>query len=117
MQYKMKLHEKPFSEIVNGSKEIEFRLYDNKRKKLKIGDTIQFSKLPDLLETVDVEVIDLYHYPTFRDLLLFLGYQDKKLNQKLQRLYHFYSKEQEILNGVLGIKIKVMSINSTWNEK
>lgn len=115
MQYNMKLQEKPFSEIVTGRKEIEFRLYDEKRRKLKIGDTIQFSKLPDLLETIDVEVIDLYHYPTFRELLLFLGYQDEKLYQKLQRLYHFYSKEQETLNGVIGIKMKVIATISRFN--
>ena len=35
MQHKMKLLEKPFNNILDGSKEIEFRLYDEKRSKIK----------------------------------------------------------------------------------
>lgn len=32
MQHKMKLLESPFNRIKNGTKTIEFRLYDDKRK-------------------------------------------------------------------------------------
>lgn len=70
MQHKMKLLEKPFNNILDGSKEIEFRLYDDKRKKVQIGDTIEFSKLPDLVEKLNVEVVDLYQYPTFKELFM-----------------------------------------------
>ena len=50
MLHKMKLNESPFERIKNGSKTMEFRLYDEKRQKVKIGDKIEFSKLPDLQE-------------------------------------------------------------------
>ena len=33
MLHKMKLNESPFESIKNGTKTIEFRLYDEKRKK------------------------------------------------------------------------------------
>ena len=33
MEHKMKLLEDPFMRILNGSKEVEFRLYDEKKKK------------------------------------------------------------------------------------
>ena len=56
----MKLKETPFERIKNGTKTIEFRLYDEKRKKVKIGDKIEFSKLPDLHEKILVEVLDIY---------------------------------------------------------
>lgn len=36
MKHKMKLLENPFNKMLNGRKDIEFRLYDEKRKKLKI---------------------------------------------------------------------------------
>ena len=48
MLHKMKLNESPFEMIKNGTKTIEFRLYDEKRQGVKIGDKIEFSKLPDL---------------------------------------------------------------------
>ena len=35
MIHKMKLNESPFERIKNGTKTIEFRLYDDKRKKSK----------------------------------------------------------------------------------
>ena len=48
MVYKMKLNESPFEKIKNGIKTVEFRLYDKKRQQIKIGDQIEFFKLPDL---------------------------------------------------------------------
>ena len=106
MEHKMKLLEKPFNKMIDGSKDIEFRLYDDKRKKIKIGDTIEFSKLPDLIEKLNVEVIDLYQYKTFRELLSFLGYSGLDLDKKIQGIYSIYTPEQEKTHGVLGIKIK-----------
>ena len=64
----MKLKESPFEKIKNGTKTIEFRLYDEKRSKIKIGDQIEFSKLPDLQETILVDVLDLYRDSTFESL-------------------------------------------------
>lgn len=105
MQHKMKLLEKPFNNIKDGSKKVEFRLYDDKRKEIKIGDIIEFSKLPDLTEKLNVEVVDLYQYKTFRELLIFLGYNGEELDRKIQGLYSIYTKEQEEKYGVLGIRI------------
>ena len=68
MIHKMKLNESPFERIKNGTKTIEFRLYDEKRKKIKIGDKIEFSKLPDLQEKILVDVLDIYRDKTFENL-------------------------------------------------
>lgn len=51
---------KPFERIKNGTKTVEYRLYDEKRQQIKIGDKIEFSKLPDLQEKLLVDVIELY---------------------------------------------------------
>ena len=40
--HQMKLNNKPFNMIKNGRKNIELRLYDEKRRKLNIGDEIIF---------------------------------------------------------------------------
>lgn len=106
MEHKMKLLERPFNEIKEGTKEVEFRLFDDKRKQIKIKDTIEFYKLPELKEKIKVEVQDLYQYPTFKELLEKLGYTDNNLENKLKGMYSIYTKEQEEKYGVLGIKIK-----------
>ena len=81
----MKLLERPFNNILNETKQIEFRLYDEKRQNIKIGDIIEFAKLPDLTEKINVVVEDLYQYPTFQELLISLGYQDEKLTKPINR--------------------------------
>lgn len=42
MLHKMKLQEDPFKRIKNGTKTVEFRLYDEKRQSIQIGDEIEF---------------------------------------------------------------------------
>ena len=68
MLHKMKLQEDPFERIKNGTKTIEFRLYDEKRQQVKVGDQIEFSKLPNLQEKLLVDVTELYREDTFENL-------------------------------------------------
>ena len=64
----MKLNENPFERIKNGTKTVEFRLFDEKRQKIKVGDKIEFSKLPDLQEKLLVDVVELYREDNFENL-------------------------------------------------
>ena len=112
MIHKMKLKESPFERIKNGTKTIEFRLYDEKRKKVKIGDKIEFSKLPDLQEKILVEVLDIYIDKTFENLFKKFFSDQNEIAQKTQSMYQFYSKEQENKYGVIGIKIALLKNNN-----
>ena len=107
MLHKMKLNESPFERIKNGSKTIEFRLYDEKRQKVKIGDKIEFSKLPDLQEKLLVDVTGLFKENTFYELFKKLYNNEEEIREKTNSMYEIYSKEKEIKYGVLGIKIKI----------
>ncbi len=40
MEHEMKLQDKYYNYILNGTKRIELRLYDEKRQQIKIGDII-----------------------------------------------------------------------------
>ena len=44
----MKLKNEPFVSIKNGLKTIEMRLFDEKRKQIKVGDTIEFTNIVSL---------------------------------------------------------------------
>ncbi len=106
MLHKMKLMESPFNRIKNGTKDVEFRLYDEKRRKIKVGDIIEFSLLPDLQEKLNVEVIELFRANTFKELFLKLNMSELEAEEKLKGMYKIYSPEEEKKYGVLGIKIK-----------
>ncbi len=107
MLHEMKLNSNPFERIKNGTKTIEFRLYDEKRQKIKIGDKIEFSKLPDLQEKLLVDVIDLYREDTFEKLFRKLYLNEEEIIEKTKNMHEIYSYEKEQQYGVLGIKIKI----------
>lgn len=66
--HEMKLQEKYYDYILNGTKKIEIRLNDEKRSLIKIGDAITFYKMPKLNESFTAKVIDLVKYNSFDDL-------------------------------------------------
>ena len=108
MLHKMKLKESPFERIKDGTKTVEFRLFDEKRQLIKIGDQIEFSKLPDLEEKILVDVIDLYRDDTFEHLFRKLIDDEEEIARKTKAMYNFYSPEEEKQYGVLGIKIELV---------
>lgn len=106
----MKLQPFPFDKIKEGKKTIEVRLYDEKRRDIKIGDVIEFKREPEQTETIKVEVTGLLNYKTFTDLAndfpaSYFGHPNKE--DLLKSIYTFYTKEQEEKYTVLGIKIKL----------
>ena len=93
MLHKMKLQEDPFERIKNGTKTVEFRLYDEKRRTIQIGDEIEFSKLPELQEKLLVKVIDLYKEESFEKLFkkVFVGEDKEKIIEKDSPALDFYA--------------------------
>lgn len=59
MKYIMKLNPKYFEYMKNGTKRVEIRLNDEKRKDLKIGDEIIFQKEPELKEELYTQIVSL----------------------------------------------------------
>ena len=118
MIHRMKLNESPFERIKDGTKTIEFRLYDEKRRQIKIGDQIEFSKLPELQETILVDVLELYIEPTFEKLFKKLYTDEEDIKRKTTAMYQYYSPENEKEYGVVGIKISLHStgFRYTYNK-
>jgi len=112
MKHAMKLYESPFKRIKSGRKKIELRLYDEKRQKVSIGDTITFTKLPDKDESIDTTVIGLLQYASFKELvehtpMSYFGYpEDYNKDAFVQSMYSIYLPELEREHGVLGIVLK-----------
>lgn len=112
MRYIMKLNPKYFEYMKNGTKRIEIRLNDEKRKNIKIGDEIVFQKEPELKDEVSTQIVNLIIKRNFKELIENLDiseYSDKSESEEkfLNDLYKFYTKEQEEKYGVVGIQIKI----------
>ena len=111
MLHEMNLHNDPFILIKIGFKNIEMRLYDEKRKKIKKGDTIEFTN-KDTLEKIKVKVIDLHIFKDFEELYSNfnkqqLGYfPDEVADPSDMNMY--YSPEKIEKYGVVGIEIKLL---------
>lgn len=118
MVHQMKLKESPFERIKNGIKTIEFRLYDEKRRNIQIGDKIEFSKLPDLQEKIIVEVLDIYKDISFEELFKKFFNDKNDIERKTKSMMQYYTTEQEKEYGVVGIKIKLLKNNFkyTYNK-
>ena len=111
--HQMKLQQNPFDLIKSGEKTIEVRLYDDKRQLIAVGDTIEFSKLPELTETINVVVEALLIYKDFKSL--FTDFDANKFGGKgwsidalVENMHTYYSVEDEQKFGVLGIKVRVI---------
>ena len=59
--HEMKLYSNPFELIKNGKKRIEIRLYDEKRKLIKINDIIKFKNI-DTNEIIKTKVVNIYNH-------------------------------------------------------
>lgn len=106
----MKLQPGPFDLIKAGKKTIEVRLFDEKRKAVRMGDTIGFSRLPDLGQKITVTVLNLAKFSTFQDLLAVYPAERFGVSEKeglLSSLYTFYTPAEEVQFGVLGIEIQL----------
>lgn len=112
MLHGMKLLKEPFDKISLGKKTVEIRLFDEKRKILRIGDIVEFSKLPGLHEKLRVKILEILYYDSFQDLvndlgMTCLGYgADFPLDKFLEIMYKIYFREEEKEFGVLGIKFE-----------
>ena len=111
MQYEMRLNQHAFNKIKDGSKTIEVRLNDERRRLLKPGDHIRFANRDNEAESINIEIVDLYATETFDELFDLFPAEDFGGSDKvelLNNIYTHYSYENEQKYGVLGIKIKLL---------
>ena len=113
MEHIMKLQPKYFNYMLNGTKRIEIRLNDEKRRLIKVGDTIKFLKEPELDDSFIVKVVELLKYDSFEDMfrdfdISVLADKSMSRDELISILGQFYTKEDQNKYGVLGIRIELI---------
>lgn len=111
MIHKMGLYGEYFQSIIEGRKKVEVRLNDEKRRKIKVGDTIEFIKVPQQDETLKVQVTGVIKYDTFKEMYEDIPFIDFDcegwtMKEMIDGTYEIYTPEQEKEWGALAITIK-----------
>lgn len=111
MLHNMKLNDGPFNLIKEGSKTIELRLFDEKRRLLNVGDDILFRNIITNEELL-TNIIALHKYNSFKELYkdfdkVSLGYGiDEECDPS--DMNEYYSTLDEEKYGVVGIELKLV---------
>lgn len=114
MKHIMKLMPSPFEMIKAGTKTIELRLFDEKRRNIHVGDIVEFVHIENSNKTLQAKVVDLFVFDSFKILynnlpLLECGYTEKDIDTASPSdMDVYYSKEQQEKYGVVGIKIALL---------
>jgi ASC-1-like (ASCH) protein len=108
MVHQMGLYGEYFNSIKDGKKMVEVRLNDDKRRRIKVGDTIEFIAVPENNETLRVQVAELRKYSTFKDMyedIPFVQFdcEDWTMEEMIKGTYEIYTPEQEKQWGTLAI--------------
>jgi ASC-1-like (ASCH) protein len=111
MIHQMGLQQRYFDYIKNGTKRIELRLYDEKRRQIKIGDMIEFGN--DRKEKFQVKVVGLLRYESFEKLfndfdISILADKSMTKQELLDVLSEFYAPEKQKTLGVIGIRVELI---------
>lgn len=110
--HQLRLSEEPFVAIASGHKTIESRLYDEKRRKIQLGDRIIFTNVDNPSQTVTATVVGLLRYATFHDLFShndprkFGGESVEWLERQMNE---FYSLDEQLQESVVGIEFVLVS--------
>ena len=112
MVHNMMLASEPFESIYNGIKTAEYRLYDEKRKKISVDDIIVFTNRENG-DTVKVSVTYVKVFESFFELFSVLGcegepYRHWSARQLADSMRKYYTEEQEKAHGVAAIGIRVI---------
>ena len=108
MEMKVHLHPDVFEIVRMGKKDIEVRVNDEKRRKLKVGDTLAFLKRPNDDEEIRAKVVGLEYYDYFDTLVdnydmerIYLSNYTKE--EYLEEMKRFYTREEQEKYGVVAI--------------
>lgn len=107
----MKLRKQPFEMIKCGKKIFELRLYDEKRKTVAVGDTVEFT-CTESGEKLLRKVKGLHVFASFEELYGALpldkcGYTEESIaSASPSDMEEYYSRDEQSRYGVIGIELE-----------
>ncbi len=123
MVFNMKLNPAPFESILSGKKVIELRLYDFKRRELRLDDYLIFTNTENVKRKILVKIKNLSRYDTFEQCFLevspaLCGFEeDISFQEAAVKMETYYSPEDIKKFGVLAIGIELKNIEEVLTHK
>lgn len=108
-QFTMSVQHKYFELIKSGAKDIELRAYDEKRKKMKVGDKFLLFDAENPDQYIICEVLNMHIAPDFESLFKKIdikrsGFKD--INELMDTITKFVAREELAREQVVGMEIK-----------
>lgn len=100
----MKLRPKPFAQIAAGQKDLELRLWDQKRQQLRPGDTIRFCCEE---QTLCTRVVALHRFADFQQLLRTFPPRRCGITHP-REMEAYYSAAEQAQYGVVAIELELI---------
>ena len=113
MEYRYRIYNEIYNDMISGKKTIEFRLLNEKSESIKRGDTIKFIAVDNDKKFLITEVIDKYIYDNLDELWNSRDILNNALNYSKEELIkafnNIFGKEQVSNSKIVGFKIKVIN--------
>lgn len=112
-EFDYKITKQVYEWIVNGTKNIEIRLYNEKSSKIKVDDIINFKVVDNEELKIKVKVMGLLIYKNINSLLSDIDIKNIaniNRNDLEKMLYDIFGEEKVKNSNIIGIKFNVLEV-------
>ncbi len=113
MLHVMKLNDNEFERMKKGLEKREYRVNDEKRRQVRVGDTIEFHKISNLEEKLLMDVLEINYFATLEEAISFHFEEDfsDRYSDVKSTVNSFYEKgycnQEEVLKyGMVVFTLK-----------
>jgi len=111
-RFLMSVRHRYFEMIKTGTKDIELRAYDDKRKKMKVGDKFLLYDAEKTDNFIICKILNMHIAPDFETLFSKIDIQRSgfdSIAQLKEVVFKFITEQEFAKNAVVGIEIKVVN--------
>ena len=110
-RFSMSLRPEYYEMVRSGEKDIELRLYDEKRRRMHNGDTVLIYNAQNRNDYIRAKIMRLHIARSFADLATKISMPRTgfaSLNALMSAISKFYDSEMESKYGIVGIELEVI---------
>ena len=114
-RFSMGVRSQYYQMILSGDKDIELRLYDDKRRKMHNGDTVLLYDGQNRANYARYRIVRMHIARSFADLATKISMPRTgfaNLSQLMHAISAFYNEEQESKYGVVGLELTPVDLSS-----
>jgi len=115
MEFKYRIYEEVYNDILSGKKTIEFRLLNAKSNNIQIGDKIKFIVVDNEEKYLLVKVIDKFIYDNLDKLWNSKEILSNALNytkeEFIEKFKNIFGEDNVKKSKIVGFKIKNINYN------